>query len=93
MKSPVAPPPLTAMGERKATLEKTRADLFGKWKAALEASSGNITKATETFKVEGKSVAKSYGDYLTRSLGLVEYARELRVKAGHPRKAGRPWPK
>ena len=93
MEPPVAPPPLAAMAARKAKLEADREVLFIAWKAALEAAKGNITEATSKFTVGGKKVSKYYGAYLTKTFGLVEYAAELRVEAGQPKAAGRPWPK
>lgn len=100
-KPPAGPPALTG-GERKKVLEAERARLFPIWREALERAKGNIAHASLAYFIDlglehlspQKRIAKkkARGQYLTKRLGLKEYAEDLRVKAGHP-KTGRPWPK
>lgn len=75
-RSPSAPPPLTAMAARKARLEAERAELFKRWKAALEVAQGNITRAAEAM-----GLSRNRGNKLTRRFELVEWAEGLRKKA------------
>ncbi len=93
-------PPLVGMSARKDKLEADRAEIFPKWKAALEAAGGNVSRAGRMIAetndpAEMKSwtafgftndmdpvEARSRANRLTRRLGLVAYAAELRLKAG-----------
>ena len=54
------------------------------WRAALEQSRGNITRAGAAIGISKKSAQR-----LTRQFGLTAFARELRVASGMPG-AGRP---
>ncbi len=89
---PTEPPKLVDMAARKYLLETERILLFPQWKAALEASSGNVTVASLAFFPEllpadkKDTRARDKGNRLTRRLGLTVYARELRFrKTGHGR--------
>lgn len=88
-KPPTAPPSLATLSARVEQLEFDRRLKFTQWKAAIEAANGNITKAAECLK---PPITKSRAMFLTKSLGLREYAAALRVRAGHT-ELGRPWPK
>lgn len=89
--SPSAPPPLEDMAERKAAYEKQRAIDFKKWKKLIEDTDGNVTEAAATERPDlTRSQARDFGHGQMERLGLVEYARELRVKAGNSVGPGRP---
>ena len=92
-----APPPLDAMAARKAKIEAQRTELFPRWKAALTEAKGNITDAAVTFILHGVRShtgspamvrAVSCAKFWNRTLGLREYAAELRRQAGQG--VGRP---
>lgn len=93
--APSEAPPLDDLTALKEKFEERRADIFPWWKTRLEAEAGNITRASHTFfrsaepSPEDKVRAKSYANWLTRALGLLPYAAELRVASGQP-KYGRP---
>lgn len=80
---PTSPPPCAAMGTKKALHEKEREALFPKWKAALEASNGNVTHAAAAFD---PPMTRDRGNRLTRRFKLAEYAAMLREEhSGHAR--------
>ena len=54
------------------------------WQEALQRHQGNIAKASDEF-----GFSKQRGHSLTKHLSLVDFARDLRVKAGQP-VTGRP---
>lgn len=87
MNDPEAPPPLAAMGARKEALEAARGELFQRWRAALEASCGNVSAAAASLRASGDAaMTRDRGNRLTRRFGLVGWAAELRKKAtGHAR--------
>lgn len=94
MKPPVAPPPLADLAKHKDELEVDRQARFERWKAALEAARGNVSRAASTL-VGGPGAremqrARSLAFAWTRDLGLRAYAAALRVEAGGRRGAGRP---
>lgn len=93
-KAPTDPPACEALGERKEQLEVTRAERFPTWRAALESTAGNVTKAGAALYPDlPPDRRKSYAWFLTRSLGLLVYARELRVAAGQAGRTGRGRPR
>jgi hypothetical protein len=98
-KDPVVPS-LPKLGALKDKLEAERAEIFPRWKAALDEAKGNITRAAVAFGFEptndnaekgnGKSNGvREQGAWLTIRLGLVEYAAGLRKQAGRSTR-GRP---
>ena len=86
--SPAAPPPLAAMEARKQRLEKERALLFVRWKDALSAAQGNVTRAAADFaSAPGEpKMDRNRGNKLTRRFRLTKWAAQLREAAtGHAR--------
>lgn len=99
-KQPDAPPPLIDARARTTKLEAERAATFADLKAKLEAADGNVTAAASLFD---PPITRDRAQHLTRRLGLVAYAAELRLKAGvgyrveegsmRGKVMGRPWPR
>lgn len=88
---PSGPPALDKMQARIDTLEAERAESFEAWKAALEAADGAVTQAAlETLTHLPESSRRNRGNYLTRKLGLQDYASTLRQASGGHAGAGRP---
>ena len=88
---PLCPPPLAQMGARRVALERERQKAFAWWKKMLDDADGNVTRAAETeFPDLPKVKARDRGNYLTRKLGLRDYAAALRERATGRRGAGRP---
>lgn len=87
-------PALAKLGALKDKLEAERAEIFPRWKAALDEAKGNITHAAVAFGFEPNASSKSVRDqgaWLTRRLELVKYAAELRAKNSATRSSlGRP---
>lgn len=83
---PAAPPQLTAMASRTERLEAERADLFNRWRCALDATNGNVCHAAALMS---PPITHDRANWLTRRLGLVDYAKGLRV-ASTGRGMGRP---
>ena len=80
--APAAPPPLSAMAARKAAFEAAREEVFPRWKGAIEAAGGNVSRAAVAFFSDlDPEVARFKGHRYTRRFGLVEYAASLRIKA------------
>jgi len=92
---PPAAPLLAAMSARKDKLEADRAEVFPKWKATLEAAGGNISRAgrlaffddsisflNDDAREVAERKARDQAAWLTKRLGLVAYAAELRLAAG-----------
>lgn len=73
---PPAPPVLSGLTNRREQLDKERADLFRRWRAALEANGGNVTHTAKGFQ---PTMTRNQGNQITRRLGLVEYAAQLRL--------------
>ena len=100
---PKAPPLLEAMAALKERLEAKRKEIFPLWQAALKAADGNIHRAgreygfgthelLQPYKGKGREPAlgPDTSTWITRRLGLLDYARALRVKAGLKPGPGRP---
>jgi hypothetical protein len=78
------------MAARKLAYEKRREDDFKRWKALLEDAKGNVTDAAAELRPDlERKQARDFGWGQVRRLGLVDYARELRMKAGGPKGSGR----
>jgi hypothetical protein len=96
--SPKGPPKLVDMNARTVRLEAERAAAFADLKSKLEVANGNVTVAATLFN---PPITRDRAQHLTRRLGLVAYAAELRLKAGVGHRVqegsmrgkvmGRPW--
>ena len=77
-------PALAKLGALKDRLEAERAEIFPRWKAALDEAKGNIAHAAAAFGFEPTGAAtggvREQGQWLTKRLELNEYAAGLRAK-------------
>lgn len=79
-------PPLDKIRNRVAKLEADQAEILPLWKAVLEQAGGNVTRAAEIERERNPKMNRDRAQWLTRRLGLVQYAAELRgQKTGRPR--------
>lgn len=90
-RGPTAPPDLARMAARKATHERAREEDFPRWRAALVAARGNVMRAGRAeFPDLSPRAARDAANRQVRRLGLVGFARDLRVAAGGRAGPGRP---
>lgn len=86
------PPPASAMAARAQAVERARAEIYPRLRAALEAEGGNVARAGASLWPDlTPRAARDRANRYVRRLGLVQFAAELRV-AAQGRSMGRPQP-